>query len=88
VLIGGDALGGAGSSAVCLPQIGYADVVLPEAERAATEVLSLPMSPELTMEQVGHVVEGVKEFFQGSSKLCLWASVMGTELGMKPGIVE
>ena len=43
---------------------GYADVVLPEAERAATEVLSLPMYPELTTEQVGDVVERVKEFFQ------------------------
>jgi dTDP-4-amino-4,6-dideoxygalactose transaminase len=43
---------------------GYADVVLPEAERAATEVLSLPMYPELTREQVGEVVERVKEFFQ------------------------
>jgi dTDP-4-amino-4,6-dideoxygalactose transaminase len=43
---------------------GYTDVVLPEAERAASEVLSLPMYPELTMEQVGYVVEHVKEFFQ------------------------
>jgi dTDP-4-amino-4,6-dideoxygalactose transaminase len=45
-------------------KLGYADVVLPEAERAASEVLSLPMYPELTMEQVGYVVERVKEFFQ------------------------
>jgi dTDP-4-amino-4,6-dideoxygalactose transaminase len=43
---------------------GYTDVVLPETERAASEVLSLPMYPELTMEQVGYVVEHVKEFFQ------------------------
>jgi dTDP-4-amino-4,6-dideoxygalactose transaminase len=27
-------------------------------------VLSLPMYPELTMEQVGYVVKRVKEFFQ------------------------
>jgi dTDP-4-amino-4,6-dideoxygalactose transaminase len=45
-------------------KLGYADVVLPEAEHAASEVLSLPMYPELTMEQVGYVVERVKEFFQ------------------------
>jgi dTDP-4-amino-4,6-dideoxygalactose transaminase len=45
-------------------KLGYADVVLPEAERAASEVLSLPMYPELTMEQVGYVVERVKEFFR------------------------
>jgi dTDP-4-amino-4,6-dideoxygalactose transaminase len=45
-------------------KLGYADVVLPEAERAASEVLSLPMYPELTIEQVGYVVERVKEFFQ------------------------
>jgi dTDP-4-amino-4,6-dideoxygalactose transaminase len=45
-------------------KLGYADLVLPEAERAASEVLSLPMYPELTMEQVGYVVERVKEFFQ------------------------
>jgi dTDP-4-amino-4,6-dideoxygalactose transaminase len=43
---------------------GYADVVLPETERATSEVLSLPMYPELTMEQVGYVVERVKEFFR------------------------
>jgi dTDP-4-amino-4,6-dideoxygalactose transaminase len=45
-------------------KLGYGDVLLPEAERAASEVLSLPMYPELTMEQVGYVVERVKEFFQ------------------------
>jgi dTDP-4-amino-4,6-dideoxygalactose transaminase len=45
-------------------KLGYADVVLPEAERAASEVISLPMFPELTMEQVGYVVDRVKEFFQ------------------------
>jgi dTDP-4-amino-4,6-dideoxygalactose transaminase len=45
-------------------KLGYANAVLPEAERAASEVLSLPMYPELTMEQVGYVVERVKEFFQ------------------------
>jgi dTDP-4-amino-4,6-dideoxygalactose transaminase len=45
-------------------KLGYADLVLPEAERAASEVLSLPMYPELTMEQVGYIVERVKEFCQ------------------------
>lgn len=41
---------------------GYGEVVLPEAERAAAEVLSLPLYPELTPAQVGYVVERVKEF--------------------------
>jgi dTDP-4-amino-4,6-dideoxygalactose transaminase len=35
----------------------------PEAERAAEEVLSLPMYPELTDEQVGYVIEKVVLFF-------------------------
>ena len=44
--------------------LGYADVVLPETERAAAEVLSLPMYPELAEEQISYVVEQIKEFFQ------------------------
>jgi dTDP-4-amino-4,6-dideoxygalactose transaminase len=45
-------------------KLGYADVVLPETERAATEVLSLPMYPELTEEQIGYVTYKIKEFFR------------------------
>ncbi|HLG17489.1 MAG TPA: DegT/DnrJ/EryC1/StrS family aminotransferase [Blastocatellia bacterium] len=40
---------------------GYGDLTLPVTERAAGEVLSLPMYPELTGEQIAHVAEAVKE---------------------------
>ena len=36
---------------------------LPETERAAREVLSLPMFPQLTEEQVGRVIAGVHGAF-------------------------
>ena len=35
----------------------------PESERATREVLSLPVFPELTQDQKGHVVESVSAFF-------------------------
>jgi dTDP-4-amino-4,6-dideoxygalactose transaminase len=41
---------------------GYGDVELPHTERAAQEVLSLPLYPELTSHQADHVVAAVKEF--------------------------
>ena len=39
---------------------GYSDVVLPETERAAAEVLSLPMYPELTDAQLKAVADAVR----------------------------
>jgi len=39
---------------------------LPMTERISAEVLSLPMYPELTDEEVGFVIEAVKEFFYGT----------------------
>jgi dTDP-4-amino-4,6-dideoxygalactose transaminase len=36
---------------------------LPETERAAREVLSLPLYPELSREQLEHVVASVRAFF-------------------------
>jgi dTDP-4-amino-4,6-dideoxygalactose transaminase len=36
---------------------------LPESERAAREVLSLPLYPELSLEQRKHVIAAVREFF-------------------------
>ncbi len=41
---------------------GYSDVHLPVSEQAASEVLSLPMYPELTEHQVRYVSDAVKEF--------------------------
>jgi dTDP-4-amino-4,6-dideoxygalactose transaminase len=40
---------------------GYGQLCLPKTEAAATEVLSLPMYPELRTEQINYVVEAVKE---------------------------
>jgi dTDP-4-amino-4,6-dideoxygalactose transaminase len=34
---------------------------LPETERAAAEVLSLPLYPEITDEQLGHIARHVRE---------------------------
>jgi dTDP-4-amino-4,6-dideoxygalactose transaminase len=42
--------------------LGYGDVHLPLTEQAAAEVLSLPMYPELTEDQIVYVIEAVREF--------------------------
>ncbi len=43
-------------------QLGYGDLQLPNTERAAAEVLSLPMYPELTREKIEYVAAAVKDF--------------------------
>ncbi len=48
----------------CFAYLGYKAGQLPESERAAKEVLSLPIYPELTMAQLDEVVAGVHAFFQ------------------------
>jgi dTDP-4-amino-4,6-dideoxygalactose transaminase len=40
---------------------GYGDLSLPVTEQAAAEVLSLPLFPELTYEQIAYIAEAVKE---------------------------
>jgi dTDP-4-amino-4,6-dideoxygalactose transaminase len=45
-------------------KLGYADLALPQAEHAATEVLSIPLYAELMVEQIDHVVGEIKEFFR------------------------
>jgi len=42
--------------------LGYASTSLPETERAAREVLSLPMYPELTETQLQHIADSVRSF--------------------------
>lgn len=49
----------------CFEYLGYAKGQLPEAERAAAEVLALPIYPELRAEQQRFVVQAIAEFFGG-----------------------
>lgn len=48
----------------CFRELGYQDGQLPEAERAAREVLSLPAYPELTEEAQDCVIGAIREFFR------------------------
>jgi dTDP-4-amino-4,6-dideoxygalactose transaminase len=48
----------------CFAALGYQAGQLPEAERAAREVLSLPVYPELTADQCDAVIAAVREFYQ------------------------
>ena len=43
--------------------LGYTAGQCPEAERAAKEVLSLPVYPELTTSQLDEVIAAVRGFF-------------------------
>lgn len=47
----------------CFAYLGYAEGQCPEAERAAKEVLSLPVFPELTTVQLDEVIAAVRGFF-------------------------
>jgi len=46
--------------------LGYKKGDFPATEKAATEILSLPMFPELTEEKIHYVVEAIKEFEKSS----------------------
>jgi len=47
----------------CFAYLGYREGQCPESERAAGEVLSLPIFPELTRAQLDEVIAGVRAFF-------------------------
>ncbi len=48
---------------------GFDPADYPEAEKAAREVLSIPMFPELTEEQIRRVCETIREFYEKDSAL-------------------
>jgi dTDP-4-amino-4,6-dideoxygalactose transaminase len=48
---------------VCFAYLGYLENDLPESERAAKEVLALPMFPELTEQEQKWVVQNIAEFY-------------------------
>jgi dTDP-4-amino-4,6-dideoxygalactose transaminase len=47
----------------CFKYLGYKEGSFPQAERAAREVLALPMFPELTADEQKWVVQNVAEFY-------------------------
>jgi len=47
----------------CFSYLGYRQGDLPESERAASEVVALPMFPELTMDEQRWVVESIADFY-------------------------
>ncbi len=47
----------------CFAYLGYQEGQCPESERAASEVLSLPIYPELTTSQLDEVVDSVRSFY-------------------------
>ncbi len=48
-----------------LSYLGYKEGDLPVAERATKEVLSLPVFPEITDDEISYVIDSVKAFFRG-----------------------
>jgi dTDP-4-amino-4,6-dideoxygalactose transaminase len=47
----------------CFAYLGHAGGDLPEAERAALDVLALPIFPELEEDEQRHVVESIAAFY-------------------------
>jgi UDP-2-acetamido-2-deoxy-ribo-hexuluronate aminotransferase len=49
--------------------LGYEKASLPESERAAHEVISLPMHPHLSTEHIRHIAESVHEFMRETESI-------------------
>ena len=47
----------------CFAYLGYQQGACPESERAAAEVISIPIYPELTRAQLDEVAAAVREFY-------------------------
>ncbi|MBU0504093.1 MAG: DegT/DnrJ/EryC1/StrS family aminotransferase [Candidatus Omnitrophota bacterium] len=48
----------------CFKYLGYKPGDFPESEKASLEVLSIPVYPDLTQEQLDYIVNSVKEYFK------------------------
>lgn len=48
----------------CFESLGYKQGSLPNAEKAAQETLALPIYPELSEEQINHVVQTIRNFYR------------------------
>jgi dTDP-4-amino-4,6-dideoxygalactose transaminase len=46
----------------CLEHLGYKEGDMPEAERAAKEVLAIPIFPEITKEEQDYIISTINDF--------------------------
>ncbi|MDR4497355.1 MAG: DegT/DnrJ/EryC1/StrS family aminotransferase [Candidatus Scalindua sp.] len=53
----------------CLKFLGYQEGDMPEAEKAAKEVLAIPLFPEITYGEQDYVIKTVKAFYSSMSKI-------------------